>query len=103
MPLQAPARRGVILNEDVSMKALAATLVLLSTLGLSLVARADPSATVDGVTYLPVITVYGRPNRPSVVVELTRPTAASAARAAHEAMRVRLIQASEPATLHVPH
>ncbi len=53
-------------------------------------ASADFPASPDGVTYLPVITVYGRPNRPTVVIELTRPSASHEASAAHEDMRAHL-------------
>lgn len=56
--------------------------------------------TGDGVYRLPVITIYGkRPSKPSVVIELTRPTAAAAAGAAHESLREELLKASMPPAL----
>jgi len=52
------------------------------------------------VVTLPVITVYGkRPAKPSMTIELTRPTAAREAGAAHEDLRKSLLEASMPAAL----
>lgn len=54
----------------------------------------------DGVVNLPMITIYGkRPARPNVIIELTRPTAAAAAGAAHESLRDDLLKASMPPAL----
>jgi len=47
-----------------------------------------------------MITIYGkRPPLPSVVVEITRPTAAREAGRAHDEMRNTWIVATEPAAL----
>ena len=75
-------------------------LTLLAASLVSLGASAD-GATVDadGVYHLKPITIVGRPNKPSVVIELTRPTAASAARVAHEDFHVALLVSTQPATL----
>jgi hypothetical protein len=75
------------------MKYVAAALAIASVLAaLPSTARADD----ENVHTLPVITIYGRPNRPSVVIELTRPTAARAAAAAHEEMKAALVAKTEP-------
>ncbi len=71
---------------------------------LALVAMvAVPSAAFadgDGVVNVPMITIYGkRPARPNVIIELTRPTAAQAAGAAHESLRDDLLKASMPSAL----
>lgn len=60
-------------------------------------ALADDPAPVVYVTK--PVTIVGRPNKPSVVIELTRPTAAAAARAAHEELRSALVESLKPATL----
>jgi hypothetical protein len=60
-------------------------------------AFADPD--VGSVRTLPVIVVYGRAPKPSVVIELTRPTAAHEAGVAHEVLRTRLVEASAPPAL----
>ncbi len=78
------------------MKKLLAGLALASILVVPSLASADTPASEDGVTYLPAITIYGRPNRPSVVIELTRPTAARAASAAHEEMKAAWTAKTEP-------
>jgi hypothetical protein len=70
----------------------AAALALVSTSAL-----ADDATPI--VHVLKPITIVGRPNKPSVVIELTRPTAASAARAAHEEFHNALIESLKPATL----
>jgi hypothetical protein len=62
---------------------LVASSALLCTAG---VANADDTCE-PGIHCMKAITIYGRPPRPHVVIELVRPTAASAAREAHEAMR----------------
>jgi hypothetical protein len=45
------------------------------------------------------VVIVGRPNKPSVVIELTRPTAARAAGAAHEELRQKMIESMRPVTL----
>ena len=78
------------------MKHVAAALAIASALvSLPSTARADD----EGVHTLPVITIYGRPNRPSVIIELTRPTAARAASAAHEEMKAAMVAKTEPRPL----
>jgi hypothetical protein len=52
-----------------------------------------------GVRVLPEITIYGRVALPHVVIELPRPSAARAAGEAHDDMRERWLEASEPAAL----
>jgi hypothetical protein len=48
---------------------------------------------------LPEIVVYGHRQMPSVVIELTRPTAAHEAGAAHEAFRREMLEKSRPPAL----
>ena len=48
---------------------------------------------------IPTVVVYGRVDKPNVVVLLKTPTAAAAAATAHESLRAALLAASEPATL----
>jgi hypothetical protein len=72
-----------------------ATMTLLSA---STAFADEPGA--DSVRTLPMITIYGkRPPLPSVVVEITRPTAAHEAGRAHDEMRNAWILASEPTAL----
>lgn len=80
-------------------KSFAVVLGLAALVVVPSVASADePSG--DGVVQLPVITVYGkRPAKPSMTIELTRPTAAREAGAAHEGLRRSLLAASMPAAL----
>jgi hypothetical protein len=80
----------------------------LSTIGLALTAvaldavatpaAADPTAAAPHATPgrhdAPVIWIYGRPDRPDVVVEMRTPTAAAEAGAAHAALRERLLRAA---------
>jgi hypothetical protein len=72
-------------------------------LGVSVVFVAAPAFAGDvdasgpGHYQSPVIVVYGRPNRPNVQIVVKTPTAASAAGAAHEALRLSLMAKSEPA------
>jgi hypothetical protein len=79
------------------------TFVILVFAAVSLVpfaAFADTSTADEaGIHHLKPITIVGRPNKPSVVIELTRPTAAAAARAAHEEFHAALIESLQPATL----
>lgn len=81
------------------MKLVACSLAAVALSLVSVVASADETASAPKVYTTPVVTVYGRPNKPSVVIELTRPTAASAARSAHEEMRNAWLEKSVPATL----
>ena len=63
------------------------------------VAHADPTASPTPGTYvMPTFTVTGHPQRPTVVVVVTRPTAAHEAGAAHQAFREALLARSEPVT-----
>jgi len=78
------------------MKLLSGVLAASALVLLSAAASADET---PGVYTTPVVTIYGRPNKPSVVIELTRPTAAAAARAAHEGMRNAWLERSVPAAL----
>jgi hypothetical protein len=71
--------------------ALIAALMTLSTSAL-----ADES---EGVRTLPMITIYGRAPKPSVVVEIRGPTAAREAGLAHEGLRDRLMAQSIPPAL----
>ncbi len=87
--------------------------VLLVTFWLALLlpliavpALADPTATpVPGPSVLvtPTITIYGRPDRPQVIVLIKPPTAAHEAGAAHEVLRASLLVRAEPATLRPAH
>ena len=81
------------------MSRLLALLAVASVTLLSASASADTTVDPDGTTWLPTITIYGRANKPSVMVILKTPTAANAAAAAHEDMRAGLVQKSEPAAL----
>jgi hypothetical protein len=56
-------------------------------------------SSAPGVVVVPTVTVYGRPNKPNVVVVFKRPTAAAEAGAAHAAWRAAQLQAAEPASL----
>ena len=76
----------------------------LAVLAAAVAMLASVSASADdlcepGVQCLKVVTIYGRAPKPLVVIELQRPTAASAAGQAHEAMRARWLQQLVPATL----
>ena len=78
-------------------------LLALSALCASLLFSASASAdepTIDNVKTLPMITIYGkRPPLPSVVVEITRPTAAHEAGRAHDEMRNAWLLKTEPAAM----
>jgi hypothetical protein len=84
--------------------------LVLAALALALVipafavpALADPTVTVTvtkpGALTTPTFTVYGRPNRPLVSIDIRTPTAADAAGAAHERLRVQTLAKSEPSAL----
>jgi hypothetical protein len=85
------------------MKTVLGILVASTMVLLSASAAADPTTSAPAVavvhTLNPIIIVGRRPNKPSVVIELTRPTAANAAHAAHEEMRNAWLEASVPATM----
>ena len=64
-----------------------------------------PSAAASsgpGFVAVPTMTIFGRPNKPSVVILVKRPTAAAEAGAAHAALREAQLKAAEPAALR-PH
>ncbi len=61
-------------------------------------APAPPHQAAGAVRMMPTITVTGRAQRPTVVVIVTRPTAAHEAGAAHEALREALVASTEPVT-----
>lgn len=78
---------------------LVALIGLTTSMAVPSIASADEPGG-DGVYRLPVVTVYGRrPARPSVIVELTRTSAAHEAGVAHEGLRESLIRASMPPAL----
>jgi hypothetical protein len=71
-------------------------------------AFADPpapatAASGPGVYTAPTVTVYGRPNKPSVVIVVKPPAAADMAALAHESLRRSLLAQSAPAPLDAPH
>jgi hypothetical protein len=70
---------------------------------ISSVALADPEAPSVPVTKsIPVIVIYGRPNRPNVQIVIKTPTAAEAAGAAHDTFRAALLAQTEPGPLRAP-
>jgi hypothetical protein len=82
--------------------------LMLSAITLALAARAAPAAADPtapepragtGHYDAPPIVIYGRPDRPHVVVEIKTPTAAAEARAAHASLHEALLRMSEPAAL----
>jgi hypothetical protein len=81
------------------MKKLLVLLAVSSAALVSVPSSADEASSGPGTVTLKTITVYGRPNMPHVVIELSRPTPAAAARAAHDEMHARLTAASAPAAL----
>jgi hypothetical protein len=63
-------------------------------------AMADPpTPSRPGHVVVPTVVVYGRVDKPNVVVLVKVPTAAAAAGAAHESLRAALLEASAPAAL----
>ena len=79
---------------------LAAALLLVATLiATSALADASDAACDPGYQCLHPVTIYGRPPKPIVVVELTRPTAAKEAGTAHEQMKLEWLKRAEPKTL----
>jgi hypothetical protein len=77
---------------------LALNLGVVTLLLCSSLAYADSDQNTEGgvVHTIPIITVYGRAPKPSVVIELSRPTAAHEAGSAHEYLRERLTAQSIP-------
>lgn len=73
-----------------SMKVAILALVAFGPLALAATAVADPKSPAEGVYTSPTIVVYGRPNRPQVLVVIKTPTAAEAADSAHEALHAAL-------------
>lgn len=73
-----------------SVMKLFASIAFATMISLPAIASADETAVT--VTTLKPITIVGRPNRPNVTIELTRPTAAHEAGAAHAAMRASLVR-----------
>jgi hypothetical protein len=79
---------------------------VLAALALALVvpafavpALADPTVTVTvtpGTMVIPTYTVYGRPNRPMVAIEIRPLSATDAAGAAHDRLRQATMLKSEP-------
>ena len=90
------ARNFATMEESEPIMKKAALLAVALTL-VTTTAFADDETPI--VHTLKPVTIVGRPNKPSVVIELTRPTAAQAARAAHEEFRSALIESLKPATL----
>ncbi len=81
------------------MKKLVALMLVTSAALVAAPSSADEASSAPGSVTLKTITVYGRPNMPHVVIELSRPTPAAAARAAHDEMHARLAAASAPPAL----
>ena len=80
------------------MKSLVAFALAAAAVLAALPAAADPTA--PGTLVMPSRTIYGRVDRPMVVIVVKTPTAASQAGAAHESLRASLMKQYEPATLH---
>ena len=53
-----------------------------------------------GVIVLADRTIYGRPNRPMVVIDVKPLSAAAAAGTAHEGLRTSLVNGLEPSAMH---
>jgi hypothetical protein len=74
-----------------------------------LFAQADPPAdpavaqSAPGLLRLPMRTIYARPNRPMVVIEVKTPSAADAANAAHQSVRAVLLNRAEPSVMRDTH
>jgi hypothetical protein len=58
-------------------------------------AAAKPAPSASAYT-APDVTIHGRLDKPNVLIELQRPTAAAAARDAHEQMRIVWLKKIEP-------
>jgi hypothetical protein len=81
------------------MKKLVALMLVSAAALVALPSSADEASSSPGAFTMKTITIVGRPNMPHVVIELSRPTPATAARAAHDEMHARLAAASAPAAL----
>ncbi|MGH7293413.1 MAG: hypothetical protein ACRELB_00700 [Polyangiaceae bacterium] len=73
--------------------------VLVASVALLGAATASADPTVTTTMVLPSRTIFGRLEKPMVVIVVKRPSAASQAGAAHEAMRTRLMKQYEPVAL----
>jgi hypothetical protein len=62
---------------------------------------ADPSVaeSAPGMIKLVTRTIYGRPNRPMVIIEMKTQSAADAAGIAHETVRASLLNRAEPSAM----
>jgi hypothetical protein len=81
---------------------LAALAVALVVPAFAVPALADPTVTVTiapGTMVVPTYTVYGRPNRPMVSIEIRPLSATDAAGAAHDRLRQATLLKNEPATM----
>jgi hypothetical protein len=79
------------------MKSLLVTVLVAAGALSATTAFADPTVTVT--FRMPERTIFGRIEKPMVVIEVKTPTAASQAGAAHEALRASLMKQYEPAAL----
>lgn len=79
------------------------TALALATLTAPAAADTRSPASAPGLLQVPVIVVYGRPERPNVVIVFKTPNATSEAGEAHESLRAGLMAhwASDP--LRVSH
>ncbi len=79
---------------------IAAAIATAAVLAVAAPALADDTAavatTAPGVIVLKPRTIYGRPNRPMVVIDIRPLSAAAAAGAAHESLRTSLVGQSQP-------
>jgi hypothetical protein len=82
------------------MKTLLAALLAAAAALAAVPAGADDTVKVaPGTIVLPWRTIYGRPDKPMVVIEIKPLSAAAAAGAAHESLRTTLVNQSQPAPL----
>ena len=80
------------------MKALVVVVVAALSVLATRTASANPTVTTTLV--MPTRTIYGRIEKPLVVIVVKAPTAAAEATAAHSALRETMMRRYEPATLH---
>jgi len=78
---------------------LALSLPIIAVPALADPAGASSPAPSASVYTVPTVTIYGRPNRPQVLVVVRPPTAAAMASLAHESLRASLLAQSEPRPL----
>jgi hypothetical protein len=87
------------------MKSLVAVALAAMSLLVALPSLADGTdqtvvqRSAPGVLVMADRTIYGRPNRPMVVIDVRALSAAAAAGAAHETLRTSLVNGLQPATL----